>query len=176
MIGPCLSAGVSQGQFTADQGLDLLWSETDEQQKWKIRYVNSEMFMIQRNNADVRAQDHIQVLEFLLTSSEQFCTEACIWVPWWLWGCQWSRSPQRPQRSRSKPSSSPSPRLRGWSLWQRRHGVIVTTYGQSQLQQSLWNVNKKWTNLLGWRSEDLLCDCTIQRKMKTMRWVSQGVT
>lgn len=53
-----------------------------------------------------------------LTSLGQFCTKACIWAPWWLWGCRWSRSPQRPQRSRSRPSSSPSPQLHGWSLQQ----------------------------------------------------------
>lgn len=52
-----------------------------------------------------------------LTSWAWFCRAACIWGLWWLGGCQWSRSPQRPRRSRSTLSSSLSPPLREWSLW-----------------------------------------------------------
>lgn len=98
---------------------------------------------------EVQPVKHCTLSAVLLTSWEQFCTEACIWVLWWLWGCQWSRSPRRPQRSRSRPSSSPSPRLHGWSLQQRWHSTTVTIYGQNKPPQPPWNVNKKMEKLAG---------------------------
>lgn len=70
--------------------------------------------------------------EFVLTSWERFCTAACISVLWWLWGCRWSHSPQRPRRSRSRPSSSPSPRRHGWSLWHRWCDVTLSVFGSKQ--------------------------------------------
>lgn len=67
-----------------------------------------------------------------LTSWAQSCREACIWVLWWLWGCQWSHSPRRPHRSRSRPSSNPFPLLHGWSLQEMtRHDGNF--YGQNKM-------------------------------------------
>lgn len=51
-----------------------------------------------------------------LTHWAWFCRAACIWGLWWLVGCRWNHSLRRPRRSRSTPSSSPSPPLREWSL------------------------------------------------------------
>lgn len=44
--GTCLSAGMSQAQFTTDQALNLLWSEI-------IRYINSVMLMIQSKHYSI---------------------------------------------------------------------------------------------------------------------------
>lgn len=52
----------------------------------------------------------------LLTHWAWFCTAAYIWGPWWLGGCRWSHSPQRPRRSRNTLSSSLSPLLHEWFL------------------------------------------------------------
>lgn len=63
---------------------------------------------------------------------------------WWLWGCRLSRNPRRPQRSRSRPSSSLFPLLHGWSLHQRWHSMTVTISGKNKNPQqwSMWCFNK----------------------------------
>jgi len=73
-------------------------------------------------------------LRALLTGWGRSYTAACIWATWRPWGGQWSRSPRRPQRSRSRRSSSPSRLLRGWSLQQRGEAAQRFIYWVSSLR------------------------------------------